>query len=313
MKPTFSSLRVDKILTGASQAYRNESYINELIMPRLTVQESSGKFAKYGKENLRAFANQIYRAPGTRAHTVDYSVSQGSYTCSEKSLEKLVPDEFQRNADQPYNPKIDATEILVDMEMVNQELALASAMQSTSIITQYTTLTSTDQWSDTTSSDPIAHINTGIDTVRTNSGLRPNTIVFGYKSFVTFKAHPLVRESLKYTGSNGNPSDDDVKAWVKSFFRVSEVLIGEAVHNSAEEGQSDSLTDIWGDNVWVLHKTARPTLMKATFGLTLEDVPRQVDVRRDEDRLGDIVRVRHSYDQCIMDATLCYMIKDTNA
>lgn len=293
--------------------YRNAFYINEEIMPRLTVKESSGKFAKYGKENLRAFANQSYRAPGVQAHSVDYSVSQGTYICTEKSLEKIVPDEMMRNADQPYNPKIDATEILTDMLLVNQELALAAAMQNTSIITQYTTLTSTDQWSDTTNSDPLAHIQTGIDTVRTATGSRPNTIVFGYASWKTFKVHPLVRESLKYTGSNGNPSDADVINWCKGFFRVEDVFIGEAVHNSAEEGQSDSLTDVWGDYVWVLFRTKTPTLMKATFGLTLEDVPRQVDVRRDEDRIGDIVRLRHSYDQCIMDAALCYMIKDTNA
>lgn len=313
MKPTLSSLRVDKILTQASQMYRNASYVNELIMPRLTVQESSGKFAKYGKENLRAFAGQAYRAPGVQAHSVDYSVSQGSYICSEKALEKIVPDEFQRNADLPYNPKRDTAEILTDNIMINQELALATAMQNTSIITQYTTLTSTDQWTDTTNSDPIAHIQTGINTVRTATAQRPNVLLFGYASWDKFKVHPLVREQLKYTGVLGNASDEDCMTWAKSFFRVEEVMIGEAVHNSAEEGQTDSLSDIWGDNVWVLYRTKTPTLMKATFGLTLTDVPRQVDVRRDEDRLGDIVRVRDSYDQCIMDAALCYLIKDTNA
>lgn len=309
MNPVLGAAKVDKILSQFSQMYRNENYIAEQIMPVLKVKEKTGKFAKYGKENLRTYANQIYRAPGTRAHTVDYSVSQGSYSCFERSLEKLVPDEFVNNTDDPYDPKRDATAVLLDNILANQESVLATAMSDTAIISQNVTLSGTNQWSDKTNSDPIANIRTAITTVRTATGLRPNTMVIGITAWEDLKDHPDVREQLKYT-NGGQPSDDQLSAWVKSYFRLNDVFIGDAVNNIAEEGQTDSLADIWGGHCWLLHRTAAPTLMKATFGLTLADVPTMVDVYREEPKLADVVRVRKSFDQTIMDAALCYLIKN---
>lgn len=309
MNPVISATRVDKILSQFSQMYRNDSYISEMVLPVLKVKERSGKFAKYGKENLRAYVGAIYRAPGTRAHTVDYSVSQGDYKCTEKAIEKPVPDEFMQNSDDPYDPKRDTTAVIMDNIWTNQELALATYMSSTGNITQNVTLSGTSKWSDQTNSTPLTNIDTAIQTVRSATSQRPNTMVLAFNVWQALRSHPEIREQLKYTGNGGN-SDDAVIAFLKSYFRLENVFVGSALYNSADEGQTDSLTDIWSANCWLLYRNNAPTLMKATFGLTLSDVPRKVDVRRDEDILSDIVRVRYSYDQAVMDASLCYLIKN---
>ena len=79
MLPGLGDSKVDKILSNFSQAYRNENYISEFILPVLKVVEKTGKYAKYGKDNLRDYGNNIYRAPGTRAMSINYTVSQGDY------------------------------------------------------------------------------------------------------------------------------------------------------------------------------------------------------------------------------------------
>lgn len=310
MNPVLGAAKVDKILSNFSQMYRNTNYIAEQILPFLAVKEKTGKFAKYGKENLRTYSGQIIRAPGTRAFTVDYSVSQGTYICEERALEKPVPLEMYKNTDDPYDPKRDATEILMDNIWANQELALATAMSSTAIITQNVTLSGTSQWSDKTNSDPLANIKTGIDTVKAATGQRPNSIAFGETAYDALKHHPDVREQLKYTGVLGQVTDDALNTFLKSFFKLDNVFVGDAVHNSADEGQTDSLTRIWGGHCWVFYRTAKPSLMRATFGYTLSDEPRKVDVRYDDDIIADIVRVRYSFDQNLMDVALCYFIKD---
>jgi len=312
MLPQLGQAKVDKILSQFSQMYRNKTYIAEMILPRLQVKERTGKFAKYGKENLRHYSGMILRAPGTRAMGVDYSVSQGSYSCTEKSLEKKVPDEFVNNTDDPYDPKRDATAVLMDNIMTNQEYALQQFMTSTTNLSLNTTLSGTDQWSDYANSDPIDDIEVAIEAVRTATGQRPNIMVMGRKVFLKLKYHPDIREQLKYT-NGGQLNDAAMGAYLKDFFSLEEVIVGESVVNSAVDNETDSLADIWGTDCWLIYRTARPSLMNATFGLTLSDVPRVVDTYRDEPVKSDIIRVRDSYDQSVFDANLGYLIKNAIA
>lgn len=299
-------MKQDKILTQFSVAYRNENNIAELIMPVVRVKERSGKFAKYDKSNLRVDDN-IERAPGTQARSFDYGVSQGSYTCTEKALEKIVPDEMILNSDDPYDPKRDATIFAVDRIDGYREVALATAMADTSIITQNVTLSGTDQWSDTASSDPIDDIMTGYSTIQAATGKTPNVAVMGFDVWQELRAHPDVVDRIKYVGIT---SDQAIMKALADMIGVKEVLVGTAIQNTANEGQAESLSSVWGKHFWLLHRAERPSLMAPTFGYTMKDVDRVVDTRRDEARMGEVVRVRDSFDQVVVDASLAYLIKD---
>lgn len=312
MRPNLGDAKVDKILTQFSQFYTNDQYISEMILPVLKVKEKTGKFAKYGKENLRPYTGQLVRAPGVRAVSADFSVSQGSYNCTEKALEKGVPDEFIANTDDPYNPKRDAVAVIMDNIMVNQEVLLATALGDTATMTLNTTLTGTSQWNDEANSDPIGDIETAINAVRAATGKRPNTAVMGHDVFMTLKFHPDIREQLKFT-NGGQLSDTQLGGFLKEFFNLKNVYVGTAVKNGADQGQSDSISDIWTKNFVVLYQTDRPSLMNATFGYTFADVPKYVDQYREESHKRDVVRVQYSFDQAIMDANLGYLIKNAIA
>lgn len=309
MKPNIGDMRVDKLLGQVAQRYRNDNYVAEQILPFVKVNEKTGKFAKFGKENFRAYADQIYRAPGTRAHTIDYSVSQGDYACKERSLEKPVAWEFYDNFDKPYNPEEDAVGVIMDNIWTNQELILSTVMGNTAVMTLNTTLSGTSQWSDTTNSDPLTNIKTAINAVKTASGLRPNVLVFCEDAFDTLKVHPLIREQLKYTGVLGTPGDDALKAFLMQFFKIEEIIVGTSVYMASDEGQTDDLDAIWTGNVWALHRPKTPSVLKASFGYTFSDVARQVDKYDEVSHKRTVVRVAYSFDQNIMDANLGYLIK----
>jgi len=312
MKPNLGDSKVDKILSQFSIAYRNDNYIAEQILPVLKVKEKSGKFAKYAKDNLRVYSDATFRAPGTRANDIDYSVSQGTYLCAEHALEKRVPDEMVLNSDDPYDPKRDAVEFLMDLIWLNQENALATTMTSTSILTQNTTLSGTSQWDDYNNSDPFDDIATGIETVRSATGKLPNSCVLSFDVMQKLKNHPDVREQVKYT-NGGQLSDGAFESFLKGFFRLENVYVGTAIKNSADEGQSDSIGNVWNDDFVLFHKTSRPTMMAPTFGLTMTDVPRKVDMYREESHVSDVVRVRYSYDQNIIDPAMAYLIKSATS
>lgn len=308
-KPNVGDMRVDKLLSQVAQRYRNDNYIAEQILPFVKVEEKTGKYAKFGKENFRAYSDQIYRAPGTRAHTIDYSVSMGDYKCDERSLEKPIPWEFYKNFDAPYNPEDDAVGVIMDNIWTNQELALSAFLGNTANLTLNTTLSGTSQWTDTTNSDPLSNIKTAINAVKNATGLRPNVLVFCEDAFDTLKVHPLIREQLKYTGVLGQPGDDALVNFLKSFFKIEEVIVGSAVYLGSDEGQTDDLDAIWTGNVWALHRPKTPSVLKASFGYTFSDVARQVDKYDEVSHKRTVVRVAYSYDANVMDANLGYLIK----
>jgi len=176
-------------------------------------------------------------------------------------------------------------------------------------MTSYTTLSGTSQWSDYVNSDPLGDLRTGINTMRAAAVQKPNVLVLSYSTYIKLIDHPDIREQLKYT-NDGQLGEEAFVAFLKKHFKLEEVFIGDAVYNSADEGQTDSLADVWGKHAWLIYRTPRPTLMKATFGLTLFDVSRKVDTYREEPKLSDVVRQRYSYDQNMFDVNLCYFIEN---
>jgi len=312
MLPNLGDAKVDKLLSQFSQRYTNKDYIAEKILPPMRVKEKTGKYAKYGTENFRTYSEQIYRAPGVRAASLDYSVSQGSYNCLERALEKIVPDEFVNNTDDPYDPKRDAVATLMDVIFVNEELALSTYMSNTSNLTSNVTLSGTDQWSDYTSSSPLEDIDTGISAMMTATGQRPTVAWMGFEVFRKLKSHPDIREQVKYT-NGGQLSDSAFITFLKDYFQLRDVWIGTAIYNSADEGQTAVLAQVWGKHFWLAAQSERPTLMGATLGYTFMDEENIVDKYRDEPRVGEVQRVRKSYDQNVMDPLLVYFIKDAVA
>jgi hypothetical protein len=244
--------------------------------------------------------------------SVDYSVSQGEYSCRERSVEKLVPDEMMNNTDDPYDPKRDATAVLMDIIWGNAEKALATVMADETILTRYTTLSGTSQWSDYVNSDPLGDIRTGINSVRSATSKKPNVMVMGYATYIQLIDHPDVREQVKYT-NGGHLGEEAFVAFLKKHFKLEDVYVGDAIELTTDEGQADVLGDIWGKHAWLIYRTPRPSLMNATFGLTLSDVNREVDTYREEPKRSDVIRQRYSFDQNLFDVNLCYFIKNAVA
>ena len=134
-----NNLFVSPLLTDVSLAYRNENYISELLFPIVKVKKDTGQIATYGMDNLR-IANSI-RAQGSSTNEINHTVSIGEhYVLKEHALKELVTLEEMENADKPIQPKMDATENLVDRMLVIKEKALADTVSNTSVISQNVTL-----------------------------------------------------------------------------------------------------------------------------------------------------------------------------
>ena len=230
----------DPILTGFSLAYKNSAYIADLLLPSLAVDKQSGKHFVYDKGRFRV--NDNLRGAGARSKEVTHNISSSSaYFCEDHALKEFVTDEDRDNAVPPADPFQDATENVTEMHMVAKEVEAAGILTSTSVLSQNTTLSGTSQWSDFSNSDPIADIRTGKQTIHASIHVDPNTLVLGKQVWDKLIDHPALIERIKY--SQFGAVTEDIVARILG---VERLIIGAAGKNGAVEGQSDSMSYIWG-------------------------------------------------------------------
>lgn len=308
-----SNTYVSPLLTQISLAYKNEEYINEKILPVVTVQKDTGKIATYGMDNLRI--EESLRAQGSGANEVSHTLTLGDhYVLADHALKDFVSQEEMDNADKPIQPQIDTTEFLTDRIQVIKEKELADSMANTGVITQNVTLSGTDQWSDFTNSDPFDDIKTAMETVRTGSGMMPNSMIMSYAVMMTLIVHPDLIARLP--GIITVTSEAVVTALKLAFPNIKNVFVGSAMYNSAGEGVTGVLADIWGKHFWVGYIADKPRLKSRSFGFTYQapGQNRQVKVLAyDDDKEGRYVRINDKYDQKVVDNKCMYLIKNAIA
>lgn len=302
---------VDPVLGNISLAYKNDAYIAEQLYPSITVAKQSGKHFVYDQGRFRNIDNLRGESAPSKEVTLDISLSS-PYFCEDHSLKQFVPDEDVDNAVPPADPFVDATENVTDLHMVAREVELAGSLTDTSVLTQNATLSGTDQWSDYSNSDPFDDLETGMQTIHAAIYQRPNTLVLGKQVWDKIKHHPAFLERVKY--SQKGVITEDLLA---SLVGVDRVLVAAAGKNTAAEGQTDSMSYIWGKNAILAYIAPRVMPKMITLGLTYTWKQRLVERLRgsnEEDRKGTYVRVgNHYYDQLLVSASAGYLLKNAVA
>jgi len=305
MSPTLNDIRIDPILSNVSVAYKNEAYIAEQILPVIPSKERTGKYFKYDKSKFRKV--QSLRGMGAPANEVDYGLTiSTAYVCQEHSLRQIVPDELKDQAPLPLNPELDATENVTERLLIEKEYDLATYMQNPSNLTGVT-LSGSSKWSDYANSDPIGNIKKGKKTIHSKIFVEPNTLVLGKEVYDTLLDHPDIIDRIKYR------SDVATADILARLFGVEKVLVGGAGYNTAKEGQSDTLSYIWGKNAWLLYVTPKPGIYSVSFGYHFTFANRVVDKWYDNTRKGTWIRVSENYAREIVCSDAAYLIKDAVA
>jgi len=236
---------IDKLLTNASQAYIPTGFISEQILPEISVVQKTGKLGTYGTDHLRIEAAVTGgRGKYRRVETMTRSTS--SYSVDSYGLEGMVTEDDYANVEAPFDAEADETMGLTTLLWVRKEKSLADVLTSTSIITQTTTLSGTSQFSDYLNSDPLAKFSTARTTIKSGCGLPPNTAIMSWEVWQQLRYHPQILDSL---GFKQNRPGGLALPELASALEVERVLIGMAMYESADEGQTSSLANIWGKHI----------------------------------------------------------------
>jgi len=311
--PTLSDVHVDELLTEIVIGYPNAGFIAEELSPVVEVTGETGKYTKWGRENVDI--PQTGRAPGADFKRVDVTVDlTGVYACEEYGLEYPLEDRAVKNSNGPVKLEEVITLFIQNMLEVDREKRTADLLCSTDqyASTNYTTKTSA-YWSDysTTGGDPTAEIDTGKQAIEDNAGVTPNGVALPAKVFRYVRRNPYILKELR--GRTDRIPGRATLADLAEIWEVEKVVVARAKYNTSAEGQTRVLVSPWGRDV-VLAYTAPAnirSLLTPAFSYTLRVKGSQEVSKYREKNTRTVIQNKYgTMDEIVTSNVSGYLIKN---
>lgn len=294
------SVHVDAPLTNVAIKFKNMALVAERIFPVIPVAKESDKYYIFRKEEL--IIDKALRAAGAKSKEITWDVDTATYSAEEYALSHLVPDRIVANADHAVRPKITSTQKLTNKILLAQEKRVADVVMSTVNITNNGA--PSVQW-DQASPNIEGDVDTAKNSVRTNAGIEPTSILIPYRVAQIVKRDTTVRNLIRYTV----PGDILLRNGdLPPVLWNLEVVVAGAIQNTANEAASETLTDVWKDNVLVFYKEATPSLDALSLGYIFRVGNWITKSWRVEDRAGDMVEVGVIEDEKLVAAAAGYLL-----
>jgi hypothetical protein len=260
--PSSQDVHVNSILTNMSVAYMQESYafVASKAFPTISVNKQSDKYFTYSQADF--FRDQVQpRADGTQSAGTGYSLSTETYSCTNYALHKDIGHLTMANSDSPLDPLGDATRFLSQQMLIKQERDWATNCFATSV--WGTDNTPSTLWS-AASSTPIANVETAKNTVLSNTGYLPNTMIMSYKVFSALVDNDDITDRIKYTSSDSVTAD-----LLAKLFGLDRILVMSGTYNSAAEGATASYAQIGDRDALVCYVAPTAGLMTPSAGYSM--------------------------------------------
>lgn len=272
-QPSRADVHVNGPLSSISLAFIQsaDAFVADRAFPRIAVAKQSDLYFTYDRGYYNR-AEMEKRAPGAESAGANYAISTASYSADVWALHRDVADQVRANADSPISLDREATELLTLQGLLRKEKEWAADHFIFGAWTNETTGVSgapganqVQRW-DEAASTPIEDVRTGIRTVHQSTGFRPNKMILGREVYDQLLDHPDIVGRLD-RGQTSGPAIV-MRDALAALFELSEILVMDAIENTAAEGATNVHAYIGGTNALLLHAAPSPGLMVPSAGYT---------------------------------------------
>lgn len=257
--PSTAVTRLDLSLTYQEfNIYANlQKFIGLKVLPPMGVELEAADFPKVALASLLTKIEDTERAPRAGYNRDSWEWTKDSYVCAEHGVEETVDDATVER----YGDVVRVEQIAV-MRAVNRilqrlEYDIAAAVFNTTTWTGSSLTTAVGTaWTTKATADPIADIDAAHEKVSTGCGEDANTLVLTKKGFRSLIRTDRVEGLLKYdasellvalsTGQNQSMVSEIVSG-LKELLQVQQILVGRGFKQTADKGQTASLSRMWDD------------------------------------------------------------------
>src|ERR1035438_3117109 len=274
-QPTLSDVHVNRPLTNISVAYSQEAagveFVADRAFPPIPVENKSDLYWTYKRGDWNR-AEMQKRGLSMESAGAGYGLdSTGTYNCDVWALHKDVDDQVRANSDSPLAPDRDATIFLTQKALIRRENQWATQYFKTGLWTgevagQATSDSTHVVYWDYATSSPITDIRHAKTQARLNSGgFVPNIGVFSRPVFDKLVDHPDFIDRTKYGQTAPNPAMA-TRRIIAEILELEDVLVMDAVYNTAAEGAAESNSFIGGLSAALFYRPKNAGLMTPSAG-----------------------------------------------
>lgn len=304
-------------LGEALMQYRLEGgdskFIATEVLPILPTQKEAATVGVITREGLlkRADAKRAKRGSFNR---VDFDAEDLSFTCEEYGLEGPLDDGERELYASDFDAELMTAMATQHKLEVEQEIRVKDLVFNTSTWTGAALYTdrSSAPW-DAAASDAIGHVRAAKEKVRSAVGMNPNSMIVGQITMNNLLANTAILS--RFPGVEVL-TEEMLRRALASIFGLKNLIVGDKVYDSADEGQDSSVSDIWGDDyaMIALLQAKGDTLKAPGLGRTFMWTKRTkentvVEEYREEQISSDIFRVRQYTDEKIFEAAFGHLLK----
>ena len=247
----------DPILTGIARSYRPRGFIARQLLPTIPVQTLSGQYPVFTKDYW--FQNDVDNEGTDRAPAkeVDFEWSMEPYLAKEYKLKVSITDLERSQAVSQLRLEQSKTEFLTGRMELAHEIRVAALLKKAAAGTPgglNLGAAPSVNWDQATATIE-ADIKTGVFAIYDAIGALPNVMVIPYKVAYEMALQEDIRAILR-SDATGQGVDFLTlgSRIIPSVIHGMRVIIPEgAQSDSAREGGTSSISEIWGDDVRLLY------------------------------------------------------------
>lgn len=318
-QPTKGDVHVNKPLSNISIAFMQDQgqFIADRVFPNIPVPQQSDRYYTYDRGYFNRDEMEE-RAPGAESSGSGYSVDNTpTYYAKVYAFHHDVPDQIRANVDSVIQPDSDAAKLISLKALIKREKLWVAKYFVPSVWTNdYAGVAAAPganqvlQWNDANST-PIEDVTAAITRVLQSTGFAPNKLVIGRQVWDALKNHPDIIDRVKYGQTAPGAAKISLQA-LADLFEVQEIMVMNAIENTAKEGQTASHAFIGGKRALLVYAPPSPGLQVPTAGYTFSwngflgasALGGRVKKFRMEHLESDRVEIQMAFDQKLVSADL---------
>jgi len=331
-EPSRGDVHINAPLTNISIAFaqNHANFVAARVFPNIPVAKQSDAFFTYDRGAFNRDEMEE-RTPGTESAGGSYTIGDDTYFAKERAYHRDVPDSVRANADGPIKLDKEATLFVTLKGLIKREVTWVASFFPTTHAPGDTWTFSVDGAAtktadasfDATSgsnnnkvfwnaaaSTPVEDIRLLKRIVLESTGFMPNVLTLGRPVFDILVDHPDIIGRLNRGQTSGAAKAN--KNSLAELFEVDEILVMDAIKNTAKKGQTAVHSFIGGKNALLSYRPPSAGLMTPSAGYTFswtgrfgagEDGMRIKRFRR-EALEADRIEIGMAYDQKLIAADL---------
>lgn len=292
--------------------------ISNRVFPVVSVAQQSGNFGTIPIEQLLQ-QRDTKRAPGSGYSRGNFTFDDATYACVEHGAEEPVDDREAAMYAEYFDAEMIAAQRAYSAVLRNAEQRVADAVFNATTWTGASLTTAvTNEWDDTVNATPLTDVEAAVQKVYDNSGLWANALIINRKVFRNLRNCDQVIDRINSAGA-GSPSkaSDVTVEMLAQAFDLDNIIVAGTSKNTAKEGQSASVSQIWSGEYAMVCKVAtsgdfREPCIGRTFHWSGDgsSIGGTVENYRDESVRADIIRVRHDVDEIVLYAEAGHLLSN---